>query len=95
MESLLHFETVKHFGAAKHEADTYDRCLRDEQEAEYDSERSLVLLNGLQQLIVCGGLLASMIEAAGQVCLFLSCSWWCEKRKIRSLSGVQGLCYQD
>jgi ABC-type transport system involved in Fe-S cluster assembly fused permease/ATPase subunit len=39
----------------------------EEQRAEMASERSLVLLNGLQLLIICGGLFASMMESALRV----------------------------
>ena len=67
VESLLNFETVKYFGAARHESTEYNRRMLEEQKAEMASERSLVLLNGLQQLIICGGLFASMMESALRV----------------------------
>ena len=67
VESLINFETVKAFGAEAHEAERYERSLRQYESAATRSKVSLSLLNIGQGAIIATGLTLVMICAARDV----------------------------
>lgn len=67
IDSLLNFETVKYFGAERHEAKRYDSALQGYEEAAVRSKVSLALLNIGQAAIIAGGLTLIMVMAANGV----------------------------
>ncbi|MFD2232958.1 ABCB family ABC transporter ATP-binding protein/permease [Phaeospirillum tilakii] len=67
VESLINFETVKAFGAEAHEAERYERSLRQYEQAATRSKVSLSLLNIGQGAIIAAGLTLVMICAARDV----------------------------
>ena len=64
VDSLLNFETVKYFGNESYEYHRYDRSLRGFETAAVQSQGSLMVLNGGQQLIIGLAVVATMILAA-------------------------------
>ncbi|AQS47636.1 metal ABC transporter permease [Thioclava nitratireducens] len=67
IDSLLNFETVKYFGAAKREADRYDESMKGYETMAVKTGQSLAALNAGQTLIITIGLVTVMIMAAMQV----------------------------
>ncbi len=63
IDSLLNFETVKYFGNEAHEAERYDRGLRDYERAAVRSRVSLSALNTGQTVIISIGMTAIMVLA--------------------------------
>ncbi|XP_054265691.1 ATP-binding cassette sub-family B member 6-like [Macrosteles quadrilineatus] len=57
VDSLLNFETVKYYGAEDYEVQAYRSAVLEYQKEEFKSVVSLNLLNSIQNVIVCGGLL--------------------------------------
>ncbi|MCP5382649.1 MAG: ABC transporter ATP-binding protein/permease [Kordiimonadaceae bacterium] len=64
IDSLINFETVKYFTSEVHEAERYDRSLRQYAEAAIRSQLSLTLLNIGQGVIISGGLIAVLLMGA-------------------------------
>ena len=63
VDALMNFETVKSFAAERRETDRYDEALQRYADAASRSQSSLALLNGLQALVMNGGLLAMALVA--------------------------------
>lgn len=61
VDSLLNFETVKYYGAEKYEVENYRKAILDFQVQEWKSMITLNILNTLQNIIVCGGLLSGSL----------------------------------
>ena len=64
IDSLVHFETVKYFGAAKREAARYDKAMAGYEAAALKTSYSLAFLNFGQAVLITIGLLAVMLLAA-------------------------------
>lgn len=64
VDSLLNFETVKYYGAEQYEVDCYREAILKYQEEEWRSSITLNILNTMQNVIVCGGLLAGSLLCA-------------------------------
>ena len=64
IDSLLNFETVRYFGAAKREAARYDRAMEGYEAAAVKTGLSLSFLNAGQSFIITSGLVAVMVMAA-------------------------------
>lgn len=64
VDSLLNFETVKYYGAEKYEVDAYREVIQKYQKAEFQSILTLNMLNIIQNVIICGGLLAGSLLCA-------------------------------
>lgn len=64
IDSLINYETVKYFGNEEHEAQRFDRELKEWEKASIKSETSLALLNVGQGVIIGVGLTTIMIMAA-------------------------------
>lgn len=64
VDSLLNFETVKYYGAEKYEVEAYREAILNFQKEEFSSILTLNMLNTLQNIIVCGGLLAGSLLCA-------------------------------
>lgn len=64
VDSLLNFETVKYYGAEKYEVEAYREAILNFQKEEYRSILTLNMLNTIQNLVVCGGLLAGSMLCA-------------------------------
>jgi len=67
IDSLLNFETVKYFGAAKREAARYDQAMAGYEEAALKTSYSLAFLNFGQAVLITSGLVAVMLLAASGV----------------------------
>ncbi|PFG62594.1 ATP-binding cassette subfamily B protein [Thioclava sp. ES.031] len=67
IDSLLNFETVKYFGAAKREAERYDDSMKGYESMAVKTGQSLAALNAGQTLIITIGLVTVMVMAAMQV----------------------------
>lgn len=67
IDSLLNFETVKYFGAAKREAERYDESMKGYEAMAVKTGQSLAALNAGQTLIISIGLVAVMVMAAMEV----------------------------
>ena len=67
IDSLLNFETVKYFGAAKREAARYDQAMAGYEEAALKTSYSLAFLNFGQAVLITSGLMAVMLLAASGV----------------------------
>jgi ATP-binding cassette subfamily B protein len=67
IDSLLNFETVKYFGAAKREAKRYDQAMAGYEEAALKTSYSLAFLNFGQAVLITSGLMAVMLLAASGV----------------------------
>jgi ATP-binding cassette subfamily B protein len=63
IDSLINFETVKYFGNEEHEYQRFDHSLAGYEEAAIRSQYSLSLLNIMQTLIICTGLVVIMLKA--------------------------------
>ncbi|KAK5638748.1 hypothetical protein RI129_013043 [Pyrocoelia pectoralis] len=61
VDSLLNFETVKYYGAEQYEVDAFREVVLKFQEEEFKSSITLNILNTLQNIIICGGLLAGSL----------------------------------
>ncbi|XP_055602643.1 LOW QUALITY PROTEIN: ATP-binding cassette sub-family B member 6-like [Uranotaenia lowii] len=64
VDSLLNFETVKYYGAEQYEVDCYRKAILKFQDEEWRSSITLNILNTMQNIIVCGGLLAGSLLCA-------------------------------
>ena len=64
IDSLINFETVKYFTSEYHEAERYDKSLKQYQQAAVKSQISLTLLNVGQGFIISAGLVAVLIMGA-------------------------------
>jgi len=67
IDSLLNFETVKYFGAAKREAARYDQAMAGYEAAALKTSYSLAFLNFGQAVLITSGLVAVMLLAASGV----------------------------
>lgn len=63
IDSLINFETVKYFGNEEHEYRRFDESLAGYEKAAIQSQYSLSLLNIMQTLIICTGLVVIMLKA--------------------------------
>nr|CAD7427800.1 unnamed protein product [Timema monikensis] len=61
VDSLLNFETVKYYGAEDYEVECYREAILNYQTEEWKALITLNILNTLQNIIVCGGLLAGSL----------------------------------
>lgn len=61
VDSLLNFETVKYYSAEGYEVESYRKAILDFQVEEWKSMITLNILNTLQNIIVCGGLLSGSL----------------------------------
>ncbi|XP_063219275.1 ATP-binding cassette sub-family B member 6 [Bacillus rossius redtenbacheri] len=61
VDSLLNFETVKYYGAENYEVESYREAILEYQKEEWRSMVTLNILNTVQNVIVCGGLLAGSL----------------------------------
>jgi ATP-binding cassette, subfamily B (MDR/TAP), member 6 len=64
VDSLLNFETVKYYGAEKYEVDCYRDAILNYQKEEFNSTITLNILNPIQNIIVCAGLLSGSLLCA-------------------------------
>lgn len=64
VDSLLNFETVKYYGAEQYEVDCYREAILKFQDEEWRSSITLNILNTMQNIIVCSGLLAGSLLCA-------------------------------
>ncbi|XP_049287199.1 ATP-binding cassette sub-family B member 6 [Anopheles funestus] len=64
VDSLLNFETVKYYGAEQYEVSCYRDAILKFQDEEWRSIITLNILNTMQNVIVCGGLLAGSMLCA-------------------------------
>ena len=64
IDSLLNFETVRYFGAARREAARYDRAMEGYEAAAVKTGQSLSFLNAGQACIITTGLVIVMVMAA-------------------------------
>lgn len=67
VDSLLNFETVKYYGAEKYEVECYRETIIKYQEEEWRSIITLNILNTVQNIIVCIGLIAGSLLCAYMV----------------------------
>jgi ATP-binding cassette subfamily B protein len=67
IDSLLHYETVKYFGAEEREAHRYDSAMAGYEEAAIKTNYSLAFLNFGQSVIITIGLVIVMVMAAIEV----------------------------
>ncbi|XP_049781769.1 ATP-binding cassette sub-family B member 6 [Schistocerca cancellata] len=61
VDSLLNFETVKYYGAESYEVECFKKAILHYQGEEWKSLITLNILNTLQNIIICGGLLAGSL----------------------------------
>ncbi|KAL4715897.1 hypothetical protein ACJJTC_013197 [Scirpophaga incertulas] len=61
VDSLLNFETVKYYGAESYEVLSYKESILNYQKNEFNSLITLNMLNTMQNVIICGGLLAGSL----------------------------------
>jgi ATP-binding cassette, subfamily B (MDR/TAP), member 6 len=64
VDSLLNFETVKYYGAEDYEVDSYHKAILKYQEEEFKSVSTLNILNTVQNIIICTGLLIGTLLCA-------------------------------
>jgi ATP-binding cassette subfamily B protein len=64
IDSLLNYETVKYFAAARREAERYDRAMEGYEVAAVKTGQSLSFLNFGQSLLITSGLIIVMVLAA-------------------------------
>ena len=67
VDSLLNFETVKYYGAESYEVNRFRNAILAYQEADWQSQASLVFLNTMQNIVITSGLLAGTLLAGHQV----------------------------
>lgn len=61
VDSLLNFETVKYYSAEAYEVESFKNAILDFQVEEWKSIITLNILNTLQNIIVCSGLLSGSL----------------------------------
>ncbi|KAJ8956256.1 hypothetical protein NQ318_014990 [Aromia moschata] len=61
VDSLLNFETVKYYGAEQYEVEAFRDAVLKYQKEEFKSTVTLNILNTIQNIIICGGLLAGSL----------------------------------
>lgn len=61
VDSLLNFETVKYYGAEQYEVDAFREAILNFQKEEFKSIFTLNILNTVQNVIICSGLLAGSL----------------------------------
>ncbi|XP_069668711.1 ATP-binding cassette sub-family B member 6 isoform X2 [Periplaneta americana] len=61
VDSLLNFETVKYYGAEEYEVESYRQAILDYQVEEWKSIVTQNILNTVQNVIICGGLLSGSL----------------------------------
>ncbi|CAH1113985.1 unnamed protein product [Psylliodes chrysocephalus] len=66
VDSLLNFETVKYYGAEQYEVDAFREAVLNYQAEEFKSSITLNILNTVQNVIICGGLLTGSL-----LCVYL------------------------
>ncbi|CAG9854344.1 unnamed protein product [Phyllotreta striolata] len=66
VDSLLNFETVKYYGAEQYEVDAFREAVLNYQGEEFKSSITLNILNTVQNVIICGGLLTGSL-----LCVYL------------------------
>ena len=71
VDSLLNFETVKYYGAEKYEVESYREAILKFQNEEWKSTITLNILNTIQNVIVCSGLLAGSLLCLRMVRFFV------------------------
>lgn len=71
VDSLLNFETVKYYGAENYEVNSYRDAILNFQIEEWKSMITLNILNTMQNVIICSGLLAGSLLCLHMVCTFL------------------------
>lgn len=64
VDSLLNFETVKYYGAEQYEVDAFRDAILRFQAEEWKSTITLNILNTVQNVIICGGLLTGSLLCA-------------------------------
>jgi ATP-binding cassette, subfamily B (MDR/TAP), member 6 len=64
VDSLLNFETVKYYGAENYEVESYHQAILKYQKEEFSSIFTLNILNTVQNIIICSGLLAGSLLCA-------------------------------
>ncbi|KAJ2949134.1 hypothetical protein O0L34_g6075 [Tuta absoluta] len=67
VDSLLNYETVKYYGAEDYEVMAYREAIVNYQKQEYKSLLTLNMLNTIQNIIICSGLLAGSLLAVKMV----------------------------
>ncbi|XP_026327452.1 ATP-binding cassette sub-family B member 6, mitochondrial isoform X1 [Hyposmocoma kahamanoa] len=67
VDSLLNYETVKYYGAENYEVMAYKDCILNYQKEEFNSLITLNMLNTMQNIIICSGLLAGSLLAIHMV----------------------------
>lgn len=67
VDSLLNYETVKYYGAESYEVISYREAILKFQKEEFRSLLTLNILNTMQNIIVCGGLLTGSLLAVRMV----------------------------
>ncbi|XP_072949280.1 ATP-binding cassette sub-family B member 6 [Epargyreus clarus] len=67
VDSLLNYETVKYYGAESYEVVSYREAILNYQKEEFKSLITLNMLNTLQNIVICGGLLAGSLLAISMV----------------------------
>lgn len=67
VDSLLNFETVKYYGQEHYEVQCYDNAILDYQKEEFQSIFTLNILNTIQNVIICVGLIAGSLLCASMV----------------------------
>ncbi|CAH2003078.1 unnamed protein product [Acanthoscelides obtectus] len=61
VDSLLNFETVKYYGAEQYEVEAFREAVLKFQEEEFKSNLTLNMLNSVQNIVICGGLLVGSL----------------------------------
>uniref|UniRef100_V5GJI0 ATP-binding cassette sub-family B member 6 n=1 Tax=Anoplophora glabripennis TaxID=217634 RepID=V5GJI0_ANOGL len=61
VDSLLNFETVKYYGAEQYEVEAFREAVLKYQKEEFKSSITLNILNTVQNVIICGGMLAGSL----------------------------------
>lgn len=61
VDSLLNFETVKYYGAEQYEVEAFRDAVLKFQKEEFKSSITLNILNTVQNVIICGGMLAGSL----------------------------------
>ncbi|XP_045448381.1 ATP-binding cassette sub-family B member 6 [Melitaea cinxia] len=67
VDSLLNYETVKYYGAESYEVVSYREAILNYQKEEFNSLITLNMLNTMQNIIICAGLLAGSLLAISMV----------------------------
>lgn len=67
VDSLLNFETVKYYGAEDYEVECFKEAILKYQKEEWSSSVTLNILNTVQNIVVCVGLLAGSLLCAWMV----------------------------